>query len=98
MWHSVLQRLFLPIFNSQEERDLYFSGSGFFIQENKDLFVFKGGLVNFNSYFNAFPIKIFMEKTSIGDVEVKLSLVKGKGILRVFGQNLNGKNLILNKV
>ncbi|HGB5419282.1 TPA: hypothetical protein ACIVQF_005002, partial [Salmonella enterica subsp. enterica serovar Muenchen] len=98
MLHTVLQRLFCPIFNSQEERDLYFSGTGFFIQDNNKLFIFKGGVVNFNSYFNAFPVKKVIEKTSIGDIDVKLSLVKGKGTLRVFGQNLNGKDLILDKV
>ncbi|QIR26850.1 glycosyltransferase [Kluyvera genomosp. 3] len=98
MYHSVLQRLFWPVFNSQEERDLYFSGTGFSIQENKKLFVFKGGLVNFNSYFNAFPLKVFLEKTSIDDIEVKLHLLKGKGVLRIFGQNLNGKTLILEKM
>lgn len=94
MSHTVLQGMFWPIFNSEEERDLYFSGTAVTILDKKNLLIFKGGLVNFNSYFNSFPIKEYLDKTAIKNIEVRVCLSKGEGILRILGKNLNGKQVL----
>ncbi|HEB4872980.1 TPA: glycosyltransferase [Kluyvera ascorbata F0526] len=94
MSHTVLQGIFWPIFNSEEERELYFSGTAVSISDEKKLLVFKGGLINFNSYFNSFPVKEYLERTAIKNIEVRVFLSKGSGILRILGKNLNGKQVL----
>ncbi|CAG9000100.1 MAG: hypothetical protein CENE_02089 [Candidatus Celerinatantimonas neptuna] len=91
-----VQSLLLPNINFQQSEDLYFKGDNrnYTYVYDDGLYIHKQGTVDFNSYYNAFFVKEWLENTNVNEFQYNLD-IEGEYYLTVVHTDITGIQKVL---